>query len=953
MKIQKTILVLTLTLISFWAEAHRTSPVPEAEPVKRILEEYRSKEWYDEQARAWKEVLNKNEKNIDAWYNFYAANRLGGNREILPQILKDVRKRIAHTQVHYLLELWQQPGEAKTEEFIRKAERYDPNHPQLLDHKFVYHYKRGEAYKLQDIGERWFKTGSLDPELLAFAYNMLMSVEDDAVLLTFGDADTLPLWVLQQGAGIRKDVRILPPHLLKDEKNRDNILKMLRLGKAESFDAPAVNQTAHIINQIMNANPGDKFYTAVTMPPAVSKGLQQPLWLTGLASYCGEEKEAYKHILKKNWEEKFLTDHLRVPLSPKPAYATSVIMSANYIIPLRLLEKHYQSIGEEEKAEDIHTLSGKIADRSGKKEAFASLSGKKAEPAARVTKPLSNYFDDNPKALKTLEKRLKKVGDKLFAFETEVTNSDYHAFLRYLKANGLTDKYEQARPKYDESNPLYQAYHFDFKGKNLPKSQIDYGKYPVVNITRTGVRLFLEWLNEQYKNTSEKKTFENIVFRLPDSGEWQLSALTSSQLEKGIKYPWGGPLAMNGLGCYLGNFKVEDCDCPAQPAFGDGFNFTAPVATYFPNDNGLYDLSGNVWEMTHEAGLNHGGGWNTKPESATVYTAKQVYEASPEVGFRVFADISGEWGDKPLLSGGHEAPAEEFAKLNEKWGNTDKWESERFQAFLEERSRAIQERENEIESWAKKIQDSADKEEIRKWVEEIRAASRESREFDKSLSEHFKNERFPDSLSNGKGTDFWERFGKRSQSIFDSLGSAQADFWKNFGDSISNLNFNFNSDDFDFSESFDFDFDLEDYFSVEDLDLPKVKSRSSLSSNNTSFSVITISQTGDSDSVTTIVFAVGKKASDKELEDFKKAAAIEGLIFTFDDIQRKKGKITHMTGTAALKGAAEADKDFITPKLDLYNVKLSDGKRVMFRTDRFKGFGGAVSDEEIEFKFGK
>jgi formylglycine-generating enzyme required for sulfatase activity len=58
--------------------------------------------------------------------------------------------------------------------------------------------------------------------------------------------------------------------------------------------------------------------------------------------------------------------------------------------------------------------------------------------------------------------------------------------------------------------------------------------------------------------------------------------------------------------------------------------------SYFPNNYGLYNMSGNVSEMIQETGKCKGGSWNDIPYYGQLKTVHECTTPSPETGFRVF-----------------------------------------------------------------------------------------------------------------------------------------------------------------------------------------------------------------------------------------------------------------------------------------------------------------------------
>jgi formylglycine-generating enzyme required for sulfatase activity len=121
-----------------------------------------------------------------------------------------------------------------------------------------------------------------------------------------------------------------------------------------------------------------------------------------------------------------------------------------------------------------------------------------------------------------------------------------------------------------------------------------FDEYPVVGVTWKQATAFAVWRTQLLNNFLRSKGQPEVMkYRLPSEAEWEYAA--RGGLNQNL-YPWGGLYTRNDKGCFLANFK------PLRGRYGDdGGMYSMTVASFSPNDFGLYDMSGNVAEWTNSA----------------------------------------------------------------------------------------------------------------------------------------------------------------------------------------------------------------------------------------------------------------------------------------------------------------------------------------------------------------
>jgi len=350
--------------------------------VPSVVAEHHEVEWYEEQLKIWTKKTETNPKNEEAWLNKYVAARgivlkskysSQEANKVLNGILKDIYKNVPNTFLYYFMKgreagVWQE----ESLDYFEKAYSMNPEFIPLYQELIVNYEVWGEGSQSRKaMNEKWYNSNTYSPGVLNYGYNLLVSLDKGAVLITNGDNDTFPLWMLQDTKSIREDVTVVNSFLICTPKYCEEIFARLNIPYTKELDKLLTAEVGaiysekryqvmeKIMQEILNQKE-HRVYVNSSKEPYL-KSFAKNLYLVGLVSVYSEEPVERLTYIQRSYEQEYklnyLTDEFYAEPSPKIVHLTNQC----YIPSLVLLYNHYKINHDQKKLDDTRVLIKSLA----------------------------------------------------------------------------------------------------------------------------------------------------------------------------------------------------------------------------------------------------------------------------------------------------------------------------------------------------------------------------------------------------------------------------------------------------------------------------------------------------------------------------------------------------------------------------------------------------------------
>lgn len=374
--------MVSMLLSVFVLQSYAQKP----EPVYSIVRQEHSFDWYEQQAMAWKQEIDKGTSNAMAWVYWYEANRMARNfcdsvkwesKKGDYFVSNDVIVEMAEKAIPNSFELnllktsFYRTDNKTSGIYLLKAQEIRPYDNLLFPFLTNYHLFKNDKLNLELTCKKWFESNETPQEILTTAYNMLISLDQNAILITYGDNDTYPSLILQNALKIRPDVQVIGIGMIRKDEYIEQVCKELGIKPLASDNDSNKKQKTFFKHLVENTK--RPIYVSIFTVSDVYKDYEKNMYLTGLTLKYSPKPFNNMAVLRNNVENKFMLDFLKRTFNNNNAQSVVIRMNNTYLFPFQKLYEYYKLSGENDKAQEIKELAMLVAKKSSRADYWLKL----------------------------------------------------------------------------------------------------------------------------------------------------------------------------------------------------------------------------------------------------------------------------------------------------------------------------------------------------------------------------------------------------------------------------------------------------------------------------------------------------------------------------------------------------------------------------------------------------
>ena len=188
------------------------------EKIRSWREVYYDKDTYVKLAALWKDYYNAYPSE-DAYANWMYASRYAQAEDYEKLLDKGLKKYPANPTLLYLAAM-KSPHDvnwAETRRYLERAAELDPSYNDPWFMLAVNYLQEGNEERHNEALRHLLENNAVSEEVMDYSYNTLAALDSNAILITNGDNDTYPAWILSRVVGHRPDVIIANRSLLNTD----------------------------------------------------------------------------------------------------------------------------------------------------------------------------------------------------------------------------------------------------------------------------------------------------------------------------------------------------------------------------------------------------------------------------------------------------------------------------------------------------------------------------------------------------------------------------------------------------------------------------------------------------------------------------------------------------------------------------------------------------------------